>query len=165
MINTVWQGFPGFHVAFVIKRLLYFEFRVFRKKRKKKVGGAEMTQIGYFQFLGLGCDRGFLCRNMVLYVATWFSGRKGCRVATWVFLVATELFLSCFFVTTGVLLVSRQRFILCHDNVVTEGPLSRSRRPRQEAKGAIGVWMRPRNFESRQEICCVTIGFHGVVLR
>ena len=35
MINTVWQGFPGFHVAFVIKRLLYIEFRVFRKKRKK----------------------------------------------------------------------------------------------------------------------------------
>ena len=34
MINTVWQGFPRFHVAFVIKKLLYIEFSVFRKKKK-----------------------------------------------------------------------------------------------------------------------------------
>ena len=34
MINTVCQGFLGFHVALVIKRLLYIEFRVFRKKKK-----------------------------------------------------------------------------------------------------------------------------------
>ena len=41
MTNTVWQGFPGFHIAFVIKRLLYIEFRVFRKGNKKGAGGAE----------------------------------------------------------------------------------------------------------------------------
>ena len=35
MINTVWQGFLRFHVAFVIKRLLCIEFRVFGKKEKK----------------------------------------------------------------------------------------------------------------------------------
>ena len=38
MIDTVWQGFSRFHVAFVIKKLLYIEFRVFRKK--KGVGDA-----------------------------------------------------------------------------------------------------------------------------
>ena len=41
MINTVWQGFSKFHVAFVIKRLLYIEFMVFRKKKKIGVGGVE----------------------------------------------------------------------------------------------------------------------------
>ena len=40
MINTIWQGFPGFLIAFLIKRLLYIEIRVFRKK-KKGTGGAE----------------------------------------------------------------------------------------------------------------------------
>ena len=45
MINTVWQGFPGFLIAFVIKRLLYIEIRVFRKKKKKKeTGGAERPE-------------------------------------------------------------------------------------------------------------------------
>ena len=34
MINIVWQGFPRFHVTFVIKRLSYIEFIVFRKKKK-----------------------------------------------------------------------------------------------------------------------------------
>ena len=37
MINTVWQDFPGFLIAFVINRLLYIEIRVFRKKKKKKL--------------------------------------------------------------------------------------------------------------------------------
>ena len=32
MFNTVWQGFSRFHVAFIIKRLFYIEFRVFKKK-------------------------------------------------------------------------------------------------------------------------------------
>ena len=40
MINTVWQGFPRFHVTFVIKMLLYLEFSVFRKKKK----GLEMKE-------------------------------------------------------------------------------------------------------------------------
>ena len=35
MINT--QGFPGFYVAFVIKRLLYIEFNMFRKKKKREL--------------------------------------------------------------------------------------------------------------------------------
>ena len=35
MINIVGQVFSRFHVAFVIKRLLYIEFRVFRKKNKR----------------------------------------------------------------------------------------------------------------------------------
>ena len=43
MINTVCQGFPGFLIAFVIKRLLYIEIRVFRKK-KKRTGGAERPE-------------------------------------------------------------------------------------------------------------------------
>ena len=41
MINTGWQGFfSRFHVVFVIKRLLYIKFRVFRKKKK----GLEMQE-------------------------------------------------------------------------------------------------------------------------
>ena len=57
-----------FHDAFVIKRLVYIEFRVFRKK--KKVGGAEKAQRSYNPFAGLGRDKAFwLC------VATWFLCR------------------------------------------------------------------------------------------
>ena len=45
MINTIWQGFSGFLIAFVIKRLLYIEIRVFRKKKKKKeTGGVERLE-------------------------------------------------------------------------------------------------------------------------
>ena len=40
MINIVWQGFPRFHVAFVIKRLLYIEISVLRNKKK----GLEMQE-------------------------------------------------------------------------------------------------------------------------
>ena len=43
MINKVWQGFPGFLIAFVIKSFLYIEIRVFRKK-KKGTGGAERPE-------------------------------------------------------------------------------------------------------------------------
>ena len=60
MINIVWQGFPRFLVAFVIKRLLYIEFRVFRKK-KKRPRGAEKAHKGYCILGGLGHDRGSLC--------------------------------------------------------------------------------------------------------
>ena len=62
MINIVWQGFPRFLVAFVIKRLLYIEFKVFRNK-KKGAGGAENAQKGYYILGGLGRDSGFLCRD------------------------------------------------------------------------------------------------------
>ena len=48
--------------------------------------------------------------------------------------------------------MSRQCFILCRDYVAIEGPLSP---PRQEVRVAIGAWLRPRNFGSRQKICCV----------
>ena len=41
MISIVWKGFLRFHVAFVIKRLLYIEFSVFRNKKKK---GLEMQE-------------------------------------------------------------------------------------------------------------------------
>ena len=59
--------------------------------------------------------------------------------------------------------MSRQCFILCRDDVVTEGPLSQLRRPREEVRVATGAWMRLRIFGSRQEVCYVAIGFHGVV--
>ena len=62
--------------------------------------------------------------------------------------------------------MSQQCFILYRDDVATKGPLSLPRRPRrlrQEARVATGAWLRPRNFESRQEICCVAIGFDGVM--
>ena len=40
MINIIWKGSPRFHVVFVIKRLLYIEFSVFRKEKK----GLEMQE-------------------------------------------------------------------------------------------------------------------------
>ena len=63
-----------FHFSFVTKRLVYIEFRVFRKE-KKKIGGVEKAQSSYWPFAGLGRDRGFLCRDRVFLrcVATWFS--------------------------------------------------------------------------------------------
>ena len=69
MINIVWQVFPSFLIAFVIKRLLYIRFRVFRKKRKRKLevhNGLERL-LPIFDFGSqqriLCCDSGFLCRD------------------------------------------------------------------------------------------------------
>ena len=52
MINAVLASFPRFHVAFVIKRLLYIEIRVFRKKKKKGIGGVERPEwaTAHFRF-------------------------------------------------------------------------------------------------------------------
>ena len=52
-------------------------------------------------------------------------------------------------VATGALPVSPQCFILYRDDVATEGPLLRLRRPRQEVRVAIGAWLGPRNFGLR----------------
>ena len=41
MIYIVWQVFPGFLITFVLKRLLYVEFRVFWKEKKKGARSAE----------------------------------------------------------------------------------------------------------------------------
>ena len=63
-----------FHVVFVIKMLLYIEFKVFRKKKK----GLEMKErpkkrlhvwSRQSSFLVLCCDRNS-------WVATWFSDFK-----------------------------------------------------------------------------------------
>ena len=90
-----------------------------------------MAQRGYCLLVGLGRDRGFLHHDRAFWlcVATWsFVSQHGsqvaggCWVATGVFLVAIELFSFGF--------LSQQCFILCSDNVATEGPLSRLRRPR-----------------------------------
>ena len=69
MINTVWQGFLGFLIAFVIKRLLYIKIRVFRKKKKKKKRGnwrCRKARVGNCPFPGL-------CRNKEFSVAIEFS--------------------------------------------------------------------------------------------
>ena len=48
MINTVWQSFLGFLIAFVIKRLLHIKIRVFIKKKKeekkRETGGAKRPE-------------------------------------------------------------------------------------------------------------------------
>ena len=59
MINTVWQGFPGFFIAFVMKRLLYVEIRVFRKKKRKGNWRCRKATVGYCPFLGFCCEREF----------------------------------------------------------------------------------------------------------
>ena len=69
MINTVWQGFLGFLIAFVIKRLLHIKIRVFRKKKKKKKGNwrCRKARVGYCPFSGF-------CRDKEFSVAIEFSG-------------------------------------------------------------------------------------------
>ena len=57
--------------------------------------------------------------------------------------------------------MSRQCFILCLDDVATEGPLSWSRQPRQEVRVAL-AWLRPKKFRSQREICFVATRFHGL---
>ena len=79
MTNTVWEGFSRFHVSFVTKRLLYVEFRVFRKKSKRKLEMQDGKK-GLLLVFGFGsrqrmpcCDRvfgsmsrhGSLCHNTV----------------------------------------------------------------------------------------------------
>ena len=102
---------------------------------------------------GLGHDKGFLCHDRAFWfcVVIWFFVlRHGSQavgsflVVTGVFLVATELFLLVFYrdrVFPCVMTV----FYLCHDNVATESPLSRLRRPRQEIKIATG-WVLAGDF-------------------
>ena len=87
MINTVWQGFSRFHVAFVIKRLLYIEFKVFRKKRKR-AGDVGKAQRGYCLLVGLGnlcrdkgsgyvLRHGALFRDMVPRLQAGVGSRQG----------------------------------------------------------------------------------------
>ena len=64
MTNTVWEGFSRFHVAFVTKRLLYVEFKVFRKKRKRKLG-VQDGQKGLLPVFGFGSRHGSLCHDTV----------------------------------------------------------------------------------------------------
>ena len=75
MFNIVWTRIFRFHVAFVIKRLLYIEFRVLERRETKNVGGAKMTQTGNCQFSGLGRYRVFSSMTELFWlcVATRFS--------------------------------------------------------------------------------------------
>ena len=42
MVYTVWKNFPVFFIPFIItKMLLYIEFRVFWKEKKKGIRGVE----------------------------------------------------------------------------------------------------------------------------
>ena len=68
-----------------------------------RAGGAEKARKGYCMLGSLGCDRDFLGRNRASgSVSGHGSHAKGCcRVATGVFLVATELFFSYFSIVIG----------------------------------------------------------------
>ena len=81
MINTIWKGFPRFHVTFVIKRSLYIEFRVFRNKEKKRAGGVEKAMILKLQAM-LGHDRGFPNRDIVVFLLFFYRDRGPDGVAT-----------------------------------------------------------------------------------
>ena len=90
-----------------------------------------------------------LCHDMVLYVATWFLGRRRLLGGDKDFPGRDKVAFFWFSVAIRVLPMLRHCFILCHDNVAAEGPLSRLRRPWQEVRVTIGAWLRPRNFRSR----------------
>ena len=53
MIIIVWQGFPGFLIAFVIKRLLYIEIKCLERKKEGETRGAERPEwaTAHFRFL------------------------------------------------------------------------------------------------------------------
>ena len=85
----------------------------------------------------------------VFSVATWFIGCR--RLLGWNrgFLGGDRVVFLCLSVATRAPTMLRQCFVSCCDNVATEVPLSRSRRPRQEVRVATGAWLRLRNFKSR----------------
>ena len=127
---------------------MYIEFRCLERKKKKRLEVQKrpkeatsrlrvwVTIKVFFvatELFGSMSRHGSLCRDR------GFPGRDGV-VFFW------------FSVTTGVLLVLRQCFVLFRDNVATKGPLSQSRWPRQEVRVATGAWLRPRNFRSRHKI-------------
>ena len=96
--------FCRFYVAFVIKRLLYIEFRVFIKK--KNCWRCRNDPDGLLPVFGFGSRQRFslsrqsflaLCRNMDLCVATWFPGCRGGWVAIGVFLVRDRVSFFWFF--------------------------------------------------------------------
>ena len=98
------KRFSKFHVAFVIKRLWCIEFRMFGKKEKKKLEVQKWPRQATAHFrvwvvteISLSRQSFLaLCRDMALYVMTWFLGYRGGWVVTGVFLVATELCLAGF---------------------------------------------------------------------
>ena len=65
-----------------------------------------------------------LCRDMVLCVAIWFPGYKRLLGRHKGFTGGDRVVFFWFSITIGVFPVSGQCFVLCHDNVVTKGPLS-----------------------------------------
>ena len=98
MFNTFWQGFPRCHVAFVIKRLLYIEFSVFKKRGGGGWRCRKGLKRGYCMFrlrqeipchdrvqemprqatAGFGSPKFFLvlCCDRNFCVTTWFSNLK-----------------------------------------------------------------------------------------
>ena len=84
--------FSKFHVAFVIKRLLYIEFRVFIKKRKRKLevqNGPERATAIFWFWVAIEFS-GPVSREW-LSVATCFGlGRAFFFAAIKAFLVPTE---------------------------------------------------------------------------
>ena len=80
-----------------------------------------------------------LCRDIVLYVATWFSGCKRLLGRDRGFPDRNRVVFLMFFYRDrgphGVTVV----FFFCRDNVETKVPLLRPRRQRQEVRVAIGA--------------------------
>ena len=58
MINAILVRFSRFHVAFVIKRLLYIEFRCLERKEKEN-WRCKKARVGYYPFLVFCSDREF----------------------------------------------------------------------------------------------------------
>ena len=83
MIYTVWQVFIGFLITFVLKRLLYVEFRVFWKEKKKGAGGVE-DQDGLLPIFGSLLRQRMLvpCRDSGFSVAIGVNLRQEIPVAT-----------------------------------------------------------------------------------
>ena len=86
MINAVLASFPRFHVTFVIKRLLYVEIWVFRKKKRKKKRELEVQkgQSGLLPILSFLLQQRFLgsCRDNECSVAAGVGLGKVFWVAT-----------------------------------------------------------------------------------
>ena len=112
-----------------------------------------MAQRDYYLLVGLGRDKGFLYLNkaFLICVATWFPGCRQLLGNDKGFPGRDRVVFIWFSVTTV--------FILCSDNVVTEGPLLWLRWPRQEVRVATGAWLRLGKFQVVTENFGVAIGF------
>ena len=101
----------------------------------------------YWPFESLGHDICFFYRDRSFWlcVVTWFPGCRRLLGRDRGFPSPDIVVFFRFSIAARVLFMSRQCFVLCHDNVATKGPWSQPRQPKQEVRVTTGACSRPRD--------------------